>query len=455
MNYRVVMISAAMAAILTGFIFMGYAPMTLPFYGVPELPWDSGRDMPFWRTMSFVRLFGALLLGFGLLTWRMRNLIEPAQQRTVALAHFYAYSTTCLIALTQQIALWDTTAGWITVEALILTAIAFGYLGYVELSEAAPRRRLAPEMDTESLRERWKQQISAAAVQQERNRLARDLHDSIKQQIFSVSVSAAAAQARWEGDPAGARAALDQVRGSAREAMVEMEAMLQHLRPAPLETVGLVEALRKQCEALQYRTGAQVTADFADLPENERLPPGTQEAIFRISQEALANIARHARARNVRLSLHADGENKSMWLKIQDDGQGFDSTTVPQGMGTANIRARVDEIDGQLDLQSSPGGGTRLAVRIPLLAAATQEARRQFWLGILNAFITALILGVALKVSWQDHLEHSLIALPLALPFLMLAISRFVQVHRRIHRPGAQELSWTHMFSGVFQNWGN
>jgi signal transduction histidine kinase len=95
-----------------------------------------------------------------------------------------------------------------------------------------------------------------------------------------LSVSVAAAQARWETDPAGARTALNDVRSSAHEAMVEMEAMLQHLRAAPLETVGLVEALRKQCEALQYRTGALVTTEFADLPENDRLPPGTQEAVL-------------------------------------------------------------------------------------------------------------------------------------------------------------------------------
>ena len=78
-----------------------------------------------------------------------------------------------------------------------------------------------------------------------------------------------------------------------------MEAMLQQLRPTPLENVGLVDALRKQVEALQYRTGAYVTTEFGDLPDNDTLLPGAQEAIFRIAQEALNNIARHARAKNI------------------------------------------------------------------------------------------------------------------------------------------------------------
>jgi signal transduction histidine kinase len=281
------------------------------------------------------------------------------------------------------------------------------------------------------------------------------LHDSIKQQIFTVNVSAAAAQARWESDPAGARAALQDVRTSAHEAMVEMKAMLQHLRPAPLETVGLVEALRKQCEALQYRTGAQVTTGFADLPENDRLPIGTQEAVFRIAQEALANIARHARAQNVQVRLQADAENESMWLKIHDDGQGFNTTAVDEGMGMANIRARAREIDGRLDLLSVPGEGTSLAIRIPLLATAEQVAHKQLWQGALNAFIFVTIMGLILAKTWGDKSPFSLLAIPLAVPFLLLAISFFIRVHRRIHQSASKKLSWLKVLSGAFRNWGN
>ncbi|MDX2141452.1 MAG: sensor histidine kinase [Chloroflexota bacterium] len=216
-----------------------------------------------------------------------------------------------------------------------------------------------------AMRQQLAGQIGEAAAQEERSRLARDLHDSIKQQIFSINVSAAGAQARWESDPDGARAALADVRKSAQEAMVEMRAMLQQLAPAPLEKVGLVQALRDQCEALQYRSGAQVTTEIGDLPPDERLPVGAQEAIFRIAQEALTNIARHARAQQVILRLHAPGE--TVQLEIVDDGHGFDTDAPVQGMGLGNMKARASAIGGTLDIVSGTGG-TQLRLRVPQLA---------------------------------------------------------------------------------------
>lgn len=213
------------------------------------------------------------------------------------------------------------------------------------------------------------QQLEATTAQEIRNRLARDLHDSIKQQIFSMNVSAAAIEARWENDPDGARLALADVRRGAKEAMAEMNALLQQLRPAPLEKVGLIEALKEQCEALGYRTGAKVTVQIGKLPLDEEWLPGTQEAIFRIAQEALANIARHARAKQVMLLLkpyhHADG--KALMLLIGDDGRGFDLKQPSTGMGLSNIQERVNDIGGKLKILSHPDHGTTIRVEGILL----------------------------------------------------------------------------------------
>jgi signal transduction histidine kinase len=151
------------------------------------------------------------------------------------------------------------------------------------------------------LRQQMRTHTEQTAVQKEPNRLARDRHDSIKQQLFSINVQAAAAQARWEHDPQAAQGAIADVRRSAHEALVEMRALLQQFRPAPLETVGLIESLRDQCEALDYRSGAHVAPHFGALPGDDQLPPGAQEAIFRIAQEALGNVARQARAEHVAL----------------------------------------------------------------------------------------------------------------------------------------------------------
>ncbi|MEO0598730.1 MAG: sensor histidine kinase, partial [Chloroflexota bacterium] len=196
--------------------------------------------------------------------------------------------------------------------------------------------------DFQSMRGRLYEQISEVAAQEERNRLARDLHDSIKQQVFSMSVSAAAAEAHLKTNTDAARAALLDVRQSAQEAMVEMRALLQQLAPAPLEQLGFIESLRQQMEALSYRTGAKIHTEFDRLPDNELLPIGAQETLFRIAQEALSNIARHARAKHVTLALTV--VNNDLTLKITDDGQGFDMDEAERGMGLNNIERRVSEL---------------------------------------------------------------------------------------------------------------
>jgi signal transduction histidine kinase len=213
------------------------------------------------------------------------------------------------------------------------------------------------------VRRGWMHRLGEAAAQEERNRLARDLHDSIKQQLFSINVGVAAAQARWDGDPEGARAAVADVRQSAQAAMAEMKALLLQLRPEALAGVGLVEALREQCEALQYRAGAEVTCAIGDPIPDAELPPGAQEAIFRVAQEALSNVARHARARKVRLSLRR--EDGWAVLVVEDDGQGFDVEGVRSGMGLSNMRERASGVSGTLEVESTPGRLTRVTLRVP------------------------------------------------------------------------------------------
>lgn len=218
-----------------------------------------------------------------------------------------------------------------------------------------------------AVREERTRQIYAAAIQEERSRLARDLHDSIKQQLFSISVSAAAVRERWTNDPTGAHAALDDIQQSAQAALVEMNAMLQQLSPTPLAAAGLVEALHEQCQALAFRTGAEVTTAFSELPPVEALPLGAQETLFRVAQEALSNIARHARANRVHVRLERAPEANAVTLEIRDDGQGFETVKTPSGMGLANIQERATRLNGQVIVQSASGQGTTIRVELPLL----------------------------------------------------------------------------------------
>lgn len=257
-------------------------------------------------------------------------------------------------------------------------------LGPLFLRVQETQQRIQHYATTESLttelRGKALQQASEAAAQAERNRIARELHDSIKQQIFSMSVSAAAARALWRGENSEeAREAVEDIQRSAKEAQVEMQALLQQLRPAPLENTSLVEALYVQAQALGFRTGAQMHVDLEALPENDRLLPGTQEAIFRLVQEAFTNIAKHARARTIWLALHTKGQ--ALRIEVRDDGQGFDTAKVRNGMGLNNLHERAQELHGRVEVNSQPGQGTTVLISIPLLEALyspTEEARQRY-----------------------------------------------------------------------------
>lgn len=268
---------------------------------------------------------------------------------------------------------------------------------------------ISNQQEFQMARGRLYEQISEVAAQEERKRLARDLHDSIKQQVFSISISAAAAHAHLETNPTAARDALIDVKQSAQEAMVEMRALLQQLSPTPLEKSGLVEALREQCEALSYRTGARVQTHFGELPSDAQLPPGTQAVIFRIAQEALSNIARHARAQHVTLKLSTTSEDQLV-LQIEDDGQGFDVVTVDSGMGLNNMQNRAESIHATFKLSSQRGKGTHLNVRVPLIKPEpeenlmyeqTESQRKelvtQYWL--IAGSVAAIIFAATLLLS--------------------------------------------------------
>jgi signal transduction histidine kinase len=262
------------------------------------------------------------------------------------------------------------------------------------------------------------QQIHKMATQEERNRLARDLHDTIKQQLFSITMSAATAKARWEHDQEGMLRAIDDIIQVSHQAQIEMQALLQQLRPAPLENVGLVEALRLQCDALQYRAGVQVHCQIDPLPSEQLFPLNAQEEIFRIVQEAFSNVARHARAMNVWLTILT--QDKALSIEIRDDGQGFlplegDGSQASSGMGLRSMRERVQTLQGTCILDSTPGKGTSIHVSVPLYCeeqasfSRREEAKKSqallqgtLWiLKICNVYLKVVTI-IALIVIWID-----------------------------------------------------
>lgn len=224
-------------------------------------------------------------------------------------------------------------------------------------------------------RAQLQRQASEEAASEERQRLARDLHDSIKQQIFGIRMSALAAQAQLTEDAAKAQEALADIQQSATEVQVEMQALLQQLRLTPLEHTSFAEAIYIQAEALEHRSEAEVRIEMADLPASDRCPLSMQEAIFRIVQEAFANIARHARARHVVCSIVHD--ETMLRVVISDDGQGFDPQKGRKGMGLTNIQERARYLDGRATVTSTPGHGTTINIQIPLLPPTEMKQQQE------------------------------------------------------------------------------
>lgn len=216
----------------------------------------------------------------------------------------------------------------------------------------------------DALRSRYETQIREAARREERARLARDLHDAVKQQLFAIQTAAAAVEARLDTDQNGAREAAGTVRASAHEALVEMNTLIDQLQTAPMEDSGFEDALRRQCDALGYRTGAKVTLTIGELPPSAALVPGAYEALYRFAQEALHNAARHARAKTVNVHFGVRAGRLELW--IADDGAGFIPDEAPSGMGRRNMEARARELGGTCTVTSERGSGTTVLCTVPL-----------------------------------------------------------------------------------------
>ncbi len=195
------------------------------------------------------------------------------------------------------------------------------------------------------------------SVVDERNRLARDLHDSVKQQAFAVSMHLATAREVYERKPSDARRHLDAAYDIARQSQQELTTIIQTLRPTELTQASLDRALDRYVAEWRAQTGI---AAATKIPPDVVLPDPIEDGLFRIAQEALTNVARHSRATRVNVTLRRDA---GAWLlDVVDDGTGFDLRRARRGVGLHSMRERAAALGGTCDVASSPQG-TRVTVR--------------------------------------------------------------------------------------------
>ncbi|MEN8698939.1 sensor histidine kinase [Bacillus infantis] len=205
------------------------------------------------------------------------------------------------------------------------------------------------------------QSAHAAAVMEERQRLARDLHDVVSQQLFALSMMSSAVLKVFDRDSAKAKKQLEEISGIAAKAQGEMRALLLHLRPIQLSDDTLCDGIIKLIHELRGKT----TIDFQASIDEIELSKAAEEHLFRVVQEALSNILRHADASKIKLTL-TEKEDYT-YLFIGDDGQGFDPHVERvASYGLKTMRERCEEIGGIFNIRSKQGEGTYIEIRIPL-----------------------------------------------------------------------------------------
>lgn len=275
-----------------------------------------------------------------------------------------------LLLLVTTAALAGGTFGFVTARVIKLrlraiarasAAIAAGDLsqrlvidGDDEIAELAGQfNEMAARLDGNAVELR---RLAAAA---ERSRLASELHDSVNQQIFSISMLAAAARKKAGDHPLAPD--LARLETLAREAHSEMRALIRELRPAALDGNDLSGALTRYVADFKDRYGLEVQVD---AQATGRLPIDLETALFRVAQEALGNAVRHSAAKHIRVDLRWEGG--AIELSVRDDGRGFDPATHSDGLGLHSMGERARALGGTYDVISVPGQGCEVRVRIPL-----------------------------------------------------------------------------------------
>jgi NarL family two-component system sensor histidine kinase LiaS len=203
------------------------------------------------------------------------------------------------------------------------------------------------------------------AVVEERQRLARELHDAVSQQLFAISMTATAVGRTLDHDFERARRQIELIEEMASVAQSEMRALLLHLRPVHLEGKRLCQAIPELVDEMMAKVSVAISLDLEqDLPLNM----GIENHLFRIVQEAISNTLRHSKATKMDIMLQRRGD--SVRLGIRDNGIGFDTQVKKHASyGMTNMEERVNELGGSLNIASAPGKGTRIEIRVPLMMA--------------------------------------------------------------------------------------
>ena len=246
-------------------------------------------------------------------------------------------------------------------KSIGVLALAHSETNYYNPARVALAMAFANQVASAIVNARLYEQVHRFASLEERQKLARELHDSVSQALYGIVLGVRTAQTQLERDPAKLTEPLDYILSLAEAGLSEMRALIFELRPESLQNEGLIAALTKQADAIHARHKIIVVTDFGEEPN---ISLDAKEALYRIAQEAMQNIAKHAHATKVELSLKE--QDHHLVLEIRDNGKGFDaSREFPGHLGMKSMPERATQIGGEFHIQSQPGVGTTITVTVP------------------------------------------------------------------------------------------
>lgn len=263
--------------------------------------------------------------------------------------------------------------GWLVLQAAMMLIVGYIIVQLVSI-QREQRSALAQAYEQQAAANRQLQQYAATleelTISRERNRLARELHDTLAHSLSAVAVQLEAVRSLWRIDPSRSRKILDEADETVRRGLMEARRALQDLRALPLQDLGLILALEDLAKAAAERAGTSLELN---LPKqiDASLPPAVEQGVYRIAQEALENIVRHAEAGAIAVSLEPGDHN--LTLLVQDNGQGIEPDAWPASapdnpdrLGIQGMRERASLIGGHLKISSGEGQGTTLQLTVPI-----------------------------------------------------------------------------------------
>ncbi len=312
------------------------------------------------------------------------NLLITLSIPLVVLAWQYNFQTvikfTVITTLVDVLMKWSVIGfslerDYIAWSVVVVRVIVFLLVGYMITTLINEQRKAHQALEAANLKlAQYARTAEQLSVSRERNRLARELHDTLAHTLSGSAVQLEAVNALWEQDPAQAHIMLEQAQAAIRSGLTETRRALQDLRASPLEDLGLQLALRTLAQNNANRMGIALELHLTN--HLDKLAPGIEHAIYRIAQEAITNIERHANATKMSVRLMWLDDDR-LQLIIAENGKGFDLSKLSseQKFGIKGMEERAEMVGGTLEVQSAPNTGTTVSLIVSASPQNTPEEK--------------------------------------------------------------------------------